>query len=90
MEQFVISRNLHTTQIYSIQWINKLPGKVSAENVQEGVPLSLPSLAEAILGDECARISYLRLIKSFPEIEIKSVLAEDKSIVTFLNRVRCI
>lgn len=64
--------------------------KVSAVNVQEGVPLSLPSLAEAILGDECARISYLRLIKSFPEIEIKSVLAEDKSIVTFLNRVRCI
>jgi hypothetical protein len=64
--------------------------KVSALNVHEGFPLLLPSLAGAIWGDECARISYLRLIKSFPEIEIKSVLAEDKSIVTFLNRVRCI
>lgn len=53
--------------------------------------LYCPLCSQATLGDECARITYLGLIKSFfQKIEIKSVLAEDKSIVTFLNRVRCI
>lgn len=46
MEQFVISLNLHTAQIYSIEWINKMSEKVSALNVHEGFPLLLPSLAK--------------------------------------------
>lgn len=36
-------------------------------NVHGGFPLLLPSHTEATLGDECARISYLGLIKSFSE-----------------------